>query len=104
IGVIKAEDKCGVDPSFTARDIAIAESFAELAAMAIALKRENENLSKLVYAFVLMPFGTEFNDIYQYGIKKPMTDLGIACERVDEIQYVGGILDQVFRSIETARF
>ncbi len=104
IGVIKAENKIGGDHAFTDRDMAIAESFAELATMAIELKRENENLSKLVYAFVLMPFGVEFNDIYQYGIKKPMMDLGIACERVDEIQYVGGILDQVFRSIETARF
>jgi hypothetical protein len=104
LGVIKAEDKTGDDPSFTPRDIAIAESFAELATMAIALRREKENLSKFLYAFVLMPFDAQFNDIYQYGIKKPITELGITCERVDEIQYVGGILDQVFRSIEKARF
>jgi hypothetical protein len=81
----------------------MAESFADLAAMAITLRRDKENLAKFVYAFVLMPFGPEFNDVYRYGIKKPMAELGITCERVDEIQYVGGILDQVFRSIERAR-
>jgi hypothetical protein len=104
IGVIKAEEKLGQHSAFTERDEAVATSFGDLATMAITLRREKENLSKLVYAFVLMPFDPQFNDVYQYGIKRPLSDLGIKCERVDEMQYVGGILEQVVRSIDSARF
>jgi hypothetical protein len=51
-----------------------------------------------------MPFNTLFDDIHQYGVKKAVESLGITCERVDEIQYVGGIMDQIFKCIERARF
>jgi hypothetical protein len=65
---------------------------------------KNATLRKFIYAFVLMPFDSSFEDIYRYGIKQPIERLGVRCERVDEIQYVGGVLEQVFKCIDRARF
>jgi hypothetical protein len=111
VGVFRAEGKIGENKQFTDADVTIAQSFADLATMAIrlrneatTLRNEKETLGKFVYAFVLMPFAQSFDDVYKYGIKKPITELGIKCERVDEIQYTGGILDQVLKSIDKATF
>jgi DNA-binding response OmpR family regulator len=54
--------------------------------------------------FVLMPFEKSFDDIYQFGIKEPLVDKGLKCERADEIQDTGGIMEQVFNRIRRARF
>ena len=56
------------------------------------------------YVFVLMPFDKEFEDIYQFGIKEPLEDKGLKCQRADEIQDTGGIMEQVFNRIRRARF
>jgi hypothetical protein len=104
VGVFKAEGKFGESKQFTDADVKIAQSFVDLATMAITLRNEKETLRKFVYAFVLMPFAPSFDDIYKYGIKRPITELGITCERVDEIQYTGGILEQVLKSIDKATF
>ena len=104
IGILKAENKIADDHGFSQVDISIGESFARTAAIALELRQKNIQLRRFIYAFVLMPFDSSFNDIYQYGLKRPIEELGITCERVDEIQYVGGVLDQVFKCIESARF
>jgi nucleoside 2-deoxyribosyltransferase len=54
------------------------------------------------FAFVLMPFDKAFNDLYQYGIKKPASELGILAERVDEQIYREGILERIYRQIDVA--
>ncbi len=36
------------------------------------------------FAFVLMPFDQDFEDIYKFGIKRCAEDVGILAERVDE--------------------
>ena len=55
-----------------------------------------------LFAFVLMPFDKEFNDLYKFGIKEPAAALGILAERVDEQIFSEGILDRIYRQIETA--
>jgi nucleoside 2-deoxyribosyltransferase len=55
-----------------------------------------------IFAFVLMPFDTAFNDIYKLGIKEPATTLGILAERVDEQIFQEGILERIYRQIELA--
>ncbi len=54
------------------------------------------------YVLVCMPFSDEFNDIYQLGIKAAVTELGFQCERADEIQYSGGIIDKIYDLIKSA--
>jgi hypothetical protein len=60
-----------------------------------------ERASKL-YAFVLMPFSQEFDDIYQLGIKAACEETGIYCERVDETHVLGPIYDKIVNALTKA--
>ena len=57
---------------------------------------------KDIFAFVLMPFSSAFDDIYKFGVKEPASELGIVAERVDEQIYREGILERIYRQIEYA--
>ena len=61
------------------------------------MSKENE-----IFAFVLMPFSSEFDDVYRIGIQEPARKLGIRAERVDEQIYAEGILERIYRQIELA--
>ncbi|MEW6418602.1 MAG: response regulator [Nitrospirota bacterium] len=54
------------------------------------------------YIFVCMPFHEDFQDIYLFGIKAASIELGFNCERADEIQYTGGIIDKIYDLIKSA--
>ena len=54
------------------------------------------------FVFVLMPFLSQFDDIYKFGIKGASEDAGAYCERVDEQMFVEGILDRIFNQISKA--
>jgi len=41
-------------------------------------------MASKLFAFILMPFAKEFDDIYKLGIKQTAERLGIIAERVDE--------------------
>lgn len=60
------------------------------------MKEEN------LFAFVLMPFRKEFDDVYKFGIKEPASQLDILAERVDEQIYTEGILERIYRQIDIA--
>jgi hypothetical protein len=55
-----------------------------------------------IFAFVLMPFDKSFDDIYKLGIKETSSQLGIRAERVDEQIFQEGILERIYRQIESA--
>lgn len=55
-----------------------------------------------IFAFVLMPFHGEFDDIYHLGIKETARSLGIIAERVDEQIFTEGMLDRIYRQIEVS--
>lgn len=55
-----------------------------------------------IFAFVLMPFDKTFEDVYRLGIKETASQLGILAERVDEQIFQEGILDRIYRQIESA--
>lgn len=54
------------------------------------------------FVFVLMPFSSNFDDIYRYGIKKACEEQGAYCERVDEQMFDGAILDRIYNQIARA--
>lgn len=56
------------------------------------------------FAFVLMPFGKEFDDIYRIGIQGTAYEKGINAERVDEQIYTESILERIYRQIDAADF
>ena len=52
--------------------------------------------------FVAMPFSADMEDVFYYGIQKPVRELGYICERVDQAAFTGDILQQVRSRIEDA--
>ena len=58
--------------------------------------------SESLFAFILMPFDSSFNDVYKMGIKETAQSLGIKAERVDEQIFQEGILDRIYRQIDVA--
>lgn len=54
------------------------------------------------FVFVLMPFQSDFDDIYQLGIKNACISAGAYCERVDEQIFVENILERVYNQIAKA--
>lgn len=60
------------------------------------------NLKPKPFVFVLMPFHSDFDDIYQLGIKAACVSAGAYCERVDEQIFVENILERVYNQIAKA--
>ncbi len=54
------------------------------------------------FVFVLMPFSSTFDDVYQLGIKKACETQNAYCERVDEQMFDGSILDRIYNQIVKA--
>ena len=54
------------------------------------------------YVFVLMPFDKQFDDIYYHGIRGAVNLVGFTCERVDEIHFIGPIIEKVVEQIRRA--
>jgi hypothetical protein len=55
------------------------------------------------FAFVLMPFDREFDDVYSLGIKGAVEQAGMLAQRVDEqVFHREGILERIYNQIEGA--
>ena len=54
------------------------------------------------FVFVLMPFASEFDDLYQLGIKACCAEAGAYCERVDETYFDEGIVSRIYNQISKA--
>lgn len=58
-----------------------------------------------LFAFVLMPFDTQFDDIYRLGIKAAAEELGMIATRVDEqIFHKEGMLERIYNQIDASDF
>jgi len=53
--------------------------------------------------FVIMPFSPDLDDVYYLGIHEIARILNHTCERVDEIEFVGSILDEIYNSIKHSK-
>lgn len=54
------------------------------------------------FVFVLMPFSSEFHDVYELGIKAACSEAGAYCERVDDQIFEESILDRIYNQISKA--
>lgn len=54
------------------------------------------------FAFVLMPFSPDFDDVYNLGIKPACADAGAHAERVDEQLFQDSILRRIYNQISKA--
>lgn len=62
-----------------------------------------QKAQKYPQLFVIMPFSPDLDDVYYLGIHEIAKELGCSCERVDEMEFVGGILDKIYDSIRNSR-
>ncbi len=68
------------------------------------MSKTHSSLSDEIFAFVIMPFDSNFDDVYKLGIKKAVIDCNVRAERLDEQMFEEGMLDRIFRKIEVADF
>lgn len=61
-------------------------------------------MSKPLFAFVLMPFSEDFQDVYRIGIQETAKSKDVIAERVDEQIYTESILERIYRQIDAADF
>lgn len=54
--------------------------------------------------FVIMPFHTSFDGIWQTVIRPTIEDVGDTCFRSDDVFQPGTVVNQIFRSIEDADY
>lgn len=55
------------------------------------------------HLFVAMPFAKKLNNVFLYGIKKPVEERSLKCERSDYDKFTGDIVERLKKRIETAR-
>jgi len=53
--------------------------------------------------FVIMPFSPELDDVYHLGIRDVAESLNCSCKRVDEMEFTGDILDEIYNSISNSK-
>jgi len=56
------------------------------------------------FTFVIMPFSSEFDDIYKLGIKEAAKECEVLAERLDEQMFSEGMLERIYRQIDAADF
>jgi hypothetical protein len=61
-----------------------------------------ESTAPKPFVFVLMPFGPEFDDVYQLGIKAACQEAGTYCERLDEQIFHENMLERIYNQISKA--
>lgn len=85
---------------------AVPPSPAPLKAMRAPLRKVSESIDagsrKKQHVFVAMPFSEEMEDVFEFGIKGPVNEAGLLCERVDMAVFTGDILERIKERIETA--
>lgn len=62
-----------------------------------------EKQAKSPDIFVIMPFSPDLDDVYHLGVREVAEKLNLSCRRVDEMEFVGDILDEIYNSITNAR-
>lgn len=56
------------------------------------------------HVFVAMPFASEMDDIFYFGIQRPILAAGLLCERVDKSgHFRGSIVERIKERIRTAK-
>jgi hypothetical protein len=60
------------------------------------------NTAPKPFVFVLMPFNSDFKDVYELGIKPACIDAGAHPERVDEQIFQGSIVTRIYNNIAKA--
>lgn len=66
-------------------------------------KRKKRDVLGKRQALVLMPFAKEFDDVYR-TVKEVFEHFNYRCKRMDDIQYVGNVIEMLYEKIEESEF
>lgn len=58
---------------------------------------------KSPHLFAIIPFSSDMDDVYYLGIHETARALGCSCDKVDQMEFVGPILDKLYDSIKNSR-
>ena len=61
-------------------------------------------LGRSPQAFVAMWFDDSMDDVYRDGIKPAIEEAGYAARRIDQKEYLGGVVDEILAEIRKSRF
>ena len=64
--------------------------------------RQEQERPRLSTFFVVMPFMPELDDVYHLGIREVVRELGASCERADEMQYTGSVIEKIHACIQAS--
>jgi len=95
VGVFRADNKIP-EGMFSEKDQRLLESLADV----MGYSNFAGTFDPTPFAFVLMPFAREFRDTYEFGIKAAGKALGMACDRIDDMEFSDNILQRIYASIE----
>ena len=68
------------------------------------MSEEFKSTAPKPFVFVLMPFASDFDDIYNIGIKEAAESAGAYAERLDEQIFAENILQRMYNQINNSRF
>ena len=55
-------------------------------------------------AFVIMPFGSDFNDVYKLGIKATAKECDVDAKRLDDDFFDTNMVEEIYKKINDADF
>jgi len=90
-----------VIPSIESKKTKLEEK-ADLHTLLTTIKTEKQKRN-FPDIFVLMPFSEDLEDVYYLGITETASRLNYTCERVDQMEFVGPILDKIYDSIRNSK-
>jgi len=64
---------------------------------------QKEKKHNTPHLFTIIPFSSDMDDVYYLGIHETAKALGCTCEKVDQIEFVGPIIDKIYDSIKNSR-
>ena len=67
-----------------------------------AAPRTRDGAAAKPHIFVAMSFNKQLDDVFHYGIQRPVHDAGYICERMDHVAFAGEIISWLKQRIETA--
>lgn len=92
--------------TFVERNASRAKRLAELLEVSpvptLGAPTPAEDPDQAQHIFVAMPFSKETDDVFYYGIQKPIHAAGFLCERIDHATFTGDIVDRICQQIESA--
>jgi hypothetical protein len=71
--------------------------------VATRMSREKAEGPMLRSVFVIMPFSSDLDDLYYYGIHGAIRQVGATCMRMDQAHFTGDILQEIYKHIKNAR-